>query len=113
MWERVAEILQRNGRLVRLGADVVTLSWRDNKVEAVDIEVEGKRERIRGTHFISSMPIRELFQKLEPAAPPEVLEAANALNYRDFLIVALIIKKIVAVKTARPDKTPTATPRAI
>ncbi len=37
------------------------------------------------------MPIRELVWKLEPAPPVEVLKAANMLNYRDFLTVALII----------------------
>jgi protoporphyrinogen oxidase len=39
------------------------------------------------------MPIRELIQKLDPPAPPEVVEAANCLRYRDFLTVALIINR--------------------
>jgi protoporphyrinogen oxidase len=37
------------------------------------------------------MPIRELIQKLSPEAPGEVLQSANALKYRDFLTVALVI----------------------
>ncbi len=39
------------------------------------------------------MPLREAIQKFKPEAPPEVLRAANDLRYRDFLTVALIIKR--------------------
>ena len=37
------------------------------------------------------MPIRELVGALDPAAPAEVVAAANSLKYRDFITVALII----------------------
>ncbi|MGH7791549.1 MAG: hypothetical protein ACREOB_04465, partial [Thermodesulfobacteriota bacterium] len=46
-----------------------------------------------GSHFISSMPIRDLINKFEPAVPEEVLKAAMKLNYRDFLTVVLIVNK--------------------
>jgi len=46
-----------------------------------------------GKNFISTMPIRELIQKIRPAVPLEVLEAANNLSYRDFLTVALIVNQ--------------------
>ncbi|MEO7777585.1 MAG: FAD-dependent oxidoreductase, partial [Fibrobacteria bacterium] len=45
-----------------------------------------------GDYFVSSLPLRELIQKLDPPAPPELLAAATHFNYRDFLTVALIIK---------------------
>ena len=38
------------------------------------------------------MPIAQLIQGLDPAPPREVTEAAEALLYRDFLIVALIVR---------------------
>jgi hypothetical protein len=37
------------------------------------------------------MPLRELLNCLDPAAPPEVIETANRLRYRDFLTVGLIV----------------------
>ncbi len=48
---------------------------------------------MEGTHFISTMPIRELIQKFDPPAPENVIEAAEALTYRDFLTVALVVNK--------------------
>ncbi len=59
----------------------------------MEIVTRGRKEMMRGTDFISSMPMRELIQKFEPAVPDEVLRAAEKLSYRDFLTVALIINK--------------------
>jgi len=93
MWTRVAEIVERRGSELRLNSDVTRLNWRGNKVESVETGTDGESRLIPGTHFISSMPIRELVQKLDPAPPEKVLDAANSLNYRDFLTVALIINR--------------------
>lgn len=95
MWQTVANIVQNNGSQVCLGAQVETILWdKENKrVEALEVRVNGKKELIKGTDFISSMPIRELIQKFKPIVPGEVLEAANNLNYRDFITVALIVNK--------------------
>jgi protoporphyrinogen oxidase len=59
----------------------------------VEISVDGRKELIRGLNFISSMPIRELIEKLDPMAPAEVLKAAGRLGYRDFITIALIVNK--------------------
>jgi protoporphyrinogen oxidase len=56
-------------------------------------------ESFAGTDFISSMPIRELINALEPQPPQAILEAANRLRYRDFLIVSLIVNR----KNVTPD----------
>ena len=37
------------------------------------------------------MPLNKLVQKMDPAVPSKVLQAANGLKYRDFLIVSLIV----------------------
>jgi protoporphyrinogen oxidase len=41
---------------------------------------------------ISSAPLRQLLPSLEPIPPRQALAAAKALQYRDFLTVALILK---------------------
>ena len=95
MWQTVSDIINNNGSQVRLGSDVEAILWDpDNrKVTAVEVRVNGGMESIPGTDFISSMPMRELLQKFRPAVPEEVLHAANNLQYRDFLTVALIVNK--------------------
>ena len=49
--------------------------------------------RYLGRHFLSTMPVRELIEAMDPQAPAEVLAAARALNYRDFLTVVLIVDR--------------------
>jgi hypothetical protein len=39
------------------------------------------------------MPITELVARLDPPPPPDVLEAARALTYRDFVTVCLIVNR--------------------
>jgi len=91
MWEAMARLVAQQGGDVRLRSEVERIMWVGEKVEGVEISHDGRTEMVRGSHFISSMPIRELVQKLDPVAPAEVLVAANNLHYRDFITVALII----------------------
>ncbi len=93
MWEGVAEMVKRHGSEVRLGAEVERILWSENRVEALEIKLDGRTELVKGSHFISSMPVRELIQKLEPQAPADVFKAAANLSYRDFITVVLIVDK--------------------
>jgi protoporphyrinogen oxidase len=52
-----------------------------------------REEEHRGSHFIVSMPLQELVLALDPPAPPDVQAHARALKYRDFITVALVIRK--------------------
>ena len=93
MWETVAAIVSARGSDIRMGAEAVEIHWTPEGVTGVVAAVNGAREMQRGSHFISSMPIRDLVQRMVPQPPLEVVKAANALNYRDFLTVALVINK--------------------
>jgi protoporphyrinogen oxidase len=94
MWELVAEQIQDRGSELRMRSSVEKVSWKKGRVTAVEISDEkGNKETVRGTDFISSMPMRELVAKLDPPAPKHVVDAAEKLGYRDFLTVSLIINK--------------------
>ena len=93
MWETVAQIVRNQGTEIRLNVGVEKIIWEEGAVKALEVVGDGKPETIKGTHFISTMPIRELIQKFEPPVPDFVLRAAERLNYRDFLTVALVVDK--------------------
>ena len=94
MWERVADIHQEKGRPVLLGRSVERIEHEGGLVRAVITKTEsGAIEKHQGTDFISSMPIRELISRLEPAAPERVRRAADSLSYRDFISVAVMIDR--------------------
>ena len=93
MWNTVLELAESQGTKVLLETSVSKIIWSRGIVTALEIQTGTERRRIAGTHFISTMPIRELIQKLDPPAPLETRRAADKLNYRDFITVALIIDK--------------------
>jgi len=93
MWEKVANLVQNDGSEVRLGTEVEKIFWTNDKIDSLEVKFNGQKELVKGTHFISTMPIRELIQKFEPSVSEDVLNAATGLNYRDFLTVVIIINK--------------------
>jgi protoporphyrinogen oxidase len=99
MWEMFKERLSQRGYPILLGRPVKRIYHRGLKITHVSVSGSHGEESFSGSHFISSMPIRDLIHALEPAAPHTVVHAANSLRYRDFLVVSLIINR----KEVMPD----------
>jgi protoporphyrinogen oxidase len=77
-----------------MGQEVVRLVRDAGGMRAVVVHDHKRTEKeFPGTHFISTMPIRELIAKVDPPLNDEVVRAANRLRYRDFLTVALMVRK--------------------
>jgi protoporphyrinogen oxidase len=93
MWETMAKLVRERGGAIQLGTRVDKIYWNDDTVEAIETNTAGRAELLRGKHFISSMPMRELVNKLTPAPDMSIRAAAHRLQYRDFLIVVLIVNR--------------------
>src|SRR5690606_5235706 len=92
MWNEFKKKIERAGGQVHLNSPVVRIHRTGNRLDSVVVSNNGSEQIIQGTDFISSMPLTEFVKRLDPA-PPEVLEAANKLSYRDFLTVCLVVNK--------------------
>jgi protoporphyrinogen oxidase len=93
LWERMADLLGAGGQQVLTERDVVRVLRDGARVRAVVARHAGKDDEHAGTHFMASMPLQELVLALDPPAPPEVQEHARALKYRDFITVAVMIRR--------------------
>lgn len=96
MWQAVADNVSTNGCRVLLKSELKRILWSDDTIQAVEYaEGPGQKEYrlLRGTDFISSIPLREMVQMLDPPAPAGVKEAASRLRYRDFMTIALIVNQ--------------------
>ena len=91
MWEAFATDVDRNGGRVELNSDVVCLRHDGAMVTSVDYRKDGVVTQIPAESVLSTMPLRELIAKLDPPPPAAVVAAANRLNYRDFITVALVV----------------------
>lgn len=93
MWERMQEKIEQSGGTVQLNTSATAVKHSNKRITKITVEHDGKERTIGVDELISSMPISQLIQRLDPAPPAEVLHAANALQYRDFLIVVLIVDR--------------------
>lgn len=93
MWKAVQEHVVQAGGSVDLNSPVVEIKRNGSRICSVVVEQNGTRKTVEGTDFISSMPVTEFVKKLRPAAPSDVLKAAEQLKYRDFLTVCLIVNQ--------------------
>ena len=94
MWERCRATLATRGSETRYGIRVERIRHAQGRVSAVvGCNEAGERQELRGRHFISSMPLRELVSAFDPAPPQAVLQAAQQLRYRDYLTVVLIVRR--------------------
>ena len=93
MWERCAELIRERGGRVLTRHYVRHIEVEAGQARAVTVATPDGEIRLDADHVISTMPLRSLVRSVTPSAPPAVREAAEGLRYRDFLVVALILKQ--------------------
>jgi protoporphyrinogen oxidase len=91
MWERCYELVTARGTKVVFDSCVSKIEHRAGRAVAVTADTAGVPSRYECTDVISSMPIGALLRAMDPPIPPEVEKAADALRYRDFITVALVV----------------------
>jgi protoporphyrinogen oxidase len=96
IWEKVAaSVVERGGRII-LGAEVVEVETSGQQVVAVRTRDQetGELTRHAGDYFFSSMPVKELIRALGDVVPTPVQSVAGGLQYRDFMTVGLLLKRM-------------------
>jgi protoporphyrinogen oxidase len=91
MWERCTELVTDKGTKVVFDSNVTKIEHADGRAVAVIAESSGVSNRYECTDVISSMPISALLEAMDPPVPSDVTKAAQALRYRDFMTVALVV----------------------
>ncbi len=87
MWERCTEKVQAQGSSVHMQTRVERIRHADGRALAVEA---GGRE-FPCDQVISSMPFTQLLKAMDPPVPADVRAAADDIQYRDFLTVALVV----------------------
>jgi protoporphyrinogen oxidase len=97
MWEEVACQIQRYGGEILCG-------WRVERIENSEGQrisaiwarqvASGELRRFTGDYYFSTMPVKELISGMTPEAPAEIRSIASGLEYRDFLIVGMLCRRL-------------------
>jgi protoporphyrinogen oxidase len=94
MWEEVGARVQSAGGAIHLRHKVTAIHRESNRITAVDVrDSSGQVRRVACDFFISTMPVKELTQMLQPQ-DPQVASIAAALPYRDFMTAGLLVRRM-------------------
>lgn len=93
MWEKTVDRIRDKEGRVHMNSYVKKLERDGERVIAAVVETKDGTHRVEAEHFVNSMDMRTLIHAFDPPPPPHVVDAANTLKFRDFLIVGLILNK--------------------
>ena len=93
MWEAAVRQIEARGGRILMGRELRRLSYdADRRIWNIEVKTaSGRDEAYTARHVVSSAPVRELVERIAPL--PISIFHARALRYRDFLTVALMVKK--------------------
>jgi protoporphyrinogen oxidase len=96
MWETVTNQVQACGGEVHLHHRISAVTVKDKRIVSVTVEnvQSGETSEQECEYFFSTMPIKHLIGMVRPHPPARVSEVADGLQYRDFLTVGLLLKKL-------------------
>ena len=93
MWEGLRDAIQKKGGSVTLNCEIVSIHHAGTRITAIELFKNQKRQSVSVENLISSAPITRLISLLDPPPGKDVIDAANHLVYRSFIIVLLVIQK--------------------
>jgi protoporphyrinogen oxidase len=95
LWEVVADKVKALGGEILTRQEVTSIHTDKGRITAVSVRgPDGLERQVTGNYFFSTMPIKELVNELQAAVPAHVREVSSNLQYRDFITVGLLVKKL-------------------
>lgn len=94
MWDACAERIRAQGGEIKLGQRVVgcILDESDGRWAVSHRDATNDVSVVKAEHVISTAPLRQLAHGISPSLSGTALAAADALKYRDFITVVLMLK---------------------
>ena len=96
LWEEVARQVQERGGQILMHQDVQSIRSEGHSItgiEAVNSQT-GEVTVLEGDYLFSTMPVQELITGMGSAVPAPVQEVAAGLQYRDFITVGVLLRKM-------------------
>jgi len=91
-WQHIADKIIKLGGEINYNSDVIKIEQKNNKIEQITVNNNGKIETYTGGYFISTMPLKELILKTNNI-DESITELAKDLLYRDFITVGVLVDR--------------------
>ncbi len=90
-WQQYSAIAQSMATAVQKNTHVLRIKHSNYQVSRIVVQKGKEITAIASSHFISTLPLRDLIQRLDPPPPPAILQAANSLSHRSLITVPIIV----------------------
>ena len=105
MWEIVAEKVKASGGEIITEFNVENIHLDGDRVRSISgTDRNGTRREFDGDYFFSTMPIKELVAGFDCDVPSSVREISDNLQYRDFITVGLLVKRLAVADKQGPSR---------
>jgi protoporphyrinogen oxidase len=95
LWEAVAEKIVQRGGEICTSSTVASVRCGGSRVLSVSaLTHQGETRNFAGDYFLSTMPVKELIAAMDAPIPANVREVSDGLQYRDFITVGLLARKL-------------------
>jgi len=96
LWEEVAGKVGEKGCKIQFSQRITAIHHENDLVTSIELtnQATGKNEFCMADYFLSTMPVNELIRLFSPAVPPDVQKVAEGLQYRDFITVGILVRKL-------------------
>ncbi len=94
LYEEIKDYLHHHNQSVLLNTEVVQVHHQNSQATQVTLRncQTGVKETVNCGGVISSIPITVLLQQIIPSAPPQIIEYAKSLRFRNTILVYLIVE---------------------
>lgn len=103
MWETVADIVSKNGGVIKTNHEIVNIIIDANRVQGIRIRdtITGNIFEENADYFFSSIPIKDLIARIHPVPDKNIRDIASRLVYRDFMTAGILIHRLKVKNTTK------------
>lgn len=96
LWEEVARQVQEMGGIIHMHHNVKRIETAENKVVSITAvnSMNDEELTLTGDYFFSTMPVKELIANIVGEVPQQVNKIAAELQYRDFITVGVLLRRL-------------------
>lgn len=93
MSEKIGELIKQNNGVVVTNAEVKQIAINGNMISKIVYRHNNTDRELTAGHYLSSMPLNELINKITPAVSEDIYQANSQLKFRSLILVCLVINQ--------------------
>ncbi len=78
---------------LEINTEVVEIYHSERRITGLTVMTPGGLRRVKGSGYISTIPVTTLLRSLRPVPPEEIMNEAREVKYRDLIVVVVMLRQ--------------------